>query len=76
VEEAVVYGDDGPEGPRSILRAVVAAPGGGVDAARVLADCRRRLAAHKVPRGVTVVAELPRTARGKLDKAALAALNR
>ncbi|MGH7336502.1 MAG: AMP-binding enzyme, partial [Myxococcota bacterium] len=74
VEEAVVYGDDGPDGPRSLLRAVVAAPGGGVDAERVLAGCRLRLAEHKVPRRVTVVAELPRTARGKLDRAALAAL--
>jgi acyl-coenzyme A synthetase/AMP-(fatty) acid ligase len=76
VEDAVVFGGDGPEGPRSILRAVVAAPAGGVDAARVLAACRLRLAAHKVPRGLAVVAELPKTERGKLDKAALAALVR
>jgi acyl-CoA synthetase (AMP-forming)/AMP-acid ligase II len=74
VEEAVVFGADGPEGPRSVLRAVVAAPAGGLDVARVLAGCRQRLAEHKVPRGVLILDELPRTDRGKLDRAALSAL--
>jgi long-chain acyl-CoA synthetase len=74
VEDAAVVGVDGAEGPRSALRAVVAVPGGGVDYARVVAHCRERLAAHKVPRSVVVVAELPRSARGKIDRAALAAL--
>jgi len=40
----------------------------------VLEHCRTRLAEHKVPRSVVVVDELPRTERGKLDRAALAAL--
>jgi long-chain acyl-CoA synthetase len=71
VEEASVFGADGPDGPRSLLRAVVAAPAGGVDVEGLLALCRQRLAEHKVPRSVTVVAELPRTARGKLDRAEL-----
>jgi len=74
VADAVVFGIDGPDGPRTLLRAVVAAPGGGVDPARVLAHCRARLAEHKIPRSVVVVAELPRTGRGKLDRAALVAL--
>jgi acyl-CoA synthetase (AMP-forming)/AMP-acid ligase II len=74
VEEAVVFGADGPDGPRSLLRAVVAAPAGGLDAARVLASCRQLLAEHKVPRSLRVVTELPRTERGKLDRAALALL--
>jgi long-chain acyl-CoA synthetase len=74
VVDAVVYGVDGPDGPRTALRAVVAAPSGGVDRTRVLAHCRVRLAAHKVPRSIVVVAELPRTERGKVDRAALAGL--
>ncbi|MCZ7651848.1 MAG: hypothetical protein M5U13_12090 [Thermoanaerobaculia bacterium] len=36
--------------------------------------CRGRLADHKVPRAVALVAELPRTPRGKLDRSALLAL--
>jgi acyl-coenzyme A synthetase/AMP-(fatty) acid ligase len=72
VEEASVFGVDGPDGPRSVLRAVVAVPGGGVDAAAVVDDLRSRLSAHKVPRSVTVVRELPRTDRGKIDREILA----
>ena len=74
VDDAFVLGVDGPDGPRSLLRAVVAARAGGVDYPRVVAWCRERLAEHKVPRGVVVVTELPRTERGKLDRAALAVL--
>lgn len=74
VAEACVFGVDGPDGPKSVLRAVVAAPAGGVDYERVVAGCRERLAEHKVPRSVVVLAELPRNERGKLDRAALLAL--
>lgn len=74
VDDAFVIGVEGPDGPRSLLRAVVACHAGGIDYQRVVLWCRERLAEHKVPRGVVVVAELPRTERGKLDRAALAAL--
>lgn len=74
VTDVAVLGVDGPEGPRTLLRAVVAAPGGGVDRERVIDFCRQRLAAHKVPRSVVVVSELPRTERGKPDREALGAL--
>jgi len=74
VEEVCVLGIDGPDGVKSLLRAVVAAPRGVVDYERVVAFCRARLAAHKVPRSVVVVAEMPRNERGKVDRAALAAL--
>jgi acyl-coenzyme A synthetase/AMP-(fatty) acid ligase len=40
----------------------------------VLAWCRGHLAPHKVPRSVIFVPEMPRTERGKLDRAALLAL--
>ncbi len=43
------------------------------DGASILAACRGRLPAPLVPASVTVVADLPRTATGKVDRRALAA---
>lgn len=40
----------------------------------VLAFCRQRLASYKLPRSVTVLANMPLTASGKIEKAALKAL--
>jgi len=74
VEDACVLGVDGPDGPRSILRAVVATPSTALDYAQVVTFCRTHLAEHKVPRSVILVPDLPRTDRGKIDRAALAAL--
>lgn len=85
VEEALVMaaaapgsqrGDD-PDGAgrRSVrVRAVVACPPGTLDAAEVVAWCRQHLADHKVPRSVVLVEALPRNERGKIDRAAAAAL--
>src|SRR4029077_8597035 len=33
----------------------------------LLATCRRRLSAHKIPRRIQILAVLPRTGRGKVD---------
>ena len=33
--------------------------------------CRQRLAAHKVPRRVRIVGEIPRSPRGKVDRQAV-----
>lgn len=74
VEDACVLGVAGPDGPRSVLRAVVAAPTGALAYDQVVAYCRAHLAEHKVPRSVILVPDLPRTDRGKVDRAALAAL--
>ena len=68
VREVVVIGDG------DVLRAVIACEPGAVDRERLLARCRERLSPHKVPRSVVFVEELPRTERGKLDRAALSAL--
>jgi len=65
---------DGPDGTRSILRAVIAVPSTALDYAQVVTFCRAHLAEHKVPRSVILVPDLPRTDRGKNDRAALAAL--
>jgi long-chain acyl-CoA synthetase len=74
VDEAVALGVVPPGRTEEVLRAVVACRPGGLTTGEVLAWCREHLAAHKVPRSVILVPELPRTARGKLDRCALAAL--
>ncbi|WP_306026918.1 class I adenylate-forming enzyme family protein [Stappia sp. MMSF_3263] len=50
-------------------------PGAEIDTARLLAWCRQRLAGYKVPRSVTVVADLPRTAAGKVQKHVLKSMH-
>jgi fatty-acyl-CoA synthase len=54
-------------------RAYVVAARGVVDSAALLAWAGERLARYKLPREVVVVAELPRTASGKVQKHALLA---
>jgi long-chain acyl-CoA synthetase len=75
VEEVCAIGVDGPDGPRSVLRVVVAAPGGEIGYREVAEWCRGRLADHKVPRSIVLVSHLPRTDRGKVDRAALVSLS-
>jgi long-chain acyl-CoA synthetase len=71
VEEVAVVGLP-LAGAEPVLRAVVACRGG-LAAEEVLAWCRAHLAPHKVPRSLVLVPALPRTERGKLDRAALLA---
>jgi fatty-acyl-CoA synthase len=47
---------------------VLARPGRDVDAGKLTAFCRERLAAYKVPRQFIAVADFPRTAAGKVRK--------
>ncbi|HYN23387.1 MAG TPA: fatty acid--CoA ligase family protein [Thermoanaerobaculia bacterium] len=74
VREVAVLGVPLADRSGEFLRAVVACPPGGLAAADVVAWCRTRLAPHKVPRSVVLVPELPRTSRGKLDRAQLVAI--
>ncbi|AHG91263.1 AMP-dependent synthetase and ligase [Gemmatirosa kalamazoonensis] len=52
---------------------LVAARGASIDPAAVLAHARGALAGYKLPKRLTVLAELPRLGSGKVDRAALAA---
>jgi long-chain acyl-CoA synthetase len=78
VDEVCVLGVDGPEGPRTVLRAVIASGGAGATSGgqvtfeSVVEHCRGRLAEHKIPRSVLVLPELPRDGRGKVDRKRLA----
>jgi acyl-CoA synthetase (AMP-forming)/AMP-acid ligase II len=47
---------------------VVARPGASLDAAKLQAHCRQALATYKVPARIEVVAELPMTPSGKVQK--------
>ncbi|HEV7668781.1 MAG TPA: fatty acid--CoA ligase family protein [Thermoanaerobaculia bacterium] len=71
VSEVAVLGVPRAECGGEVLRAVIACRDGALSTDQVLAWCRPRLAAHKVPRSVVLVRDLPRTDRGKLDRAAL-----
>jgi len=55
---------------------VVIQPGTQLDAAAIAAHCNARLARYKVPRHVEIVASLPRTASGKIQKHLLRAAYR
>ena len=55
---------------------IVPVPGVTLDAAAVKAFTAERLAAYKCPRDIAFVAQLPRTASGKIKRSALASLVR
>lgn len=64
VLECAVYGREHEEWGQEVCALVV--PDGDLDVAELRAWARERLASFKVPRHVDVVAELPRTATGKV----------
>lgn len=61
-----IYGDE-------VVAYVVAQSGSGLSAADVIAHCGRFLAPFKTPKEIRFIDELPRNARGKLDREALVA---
>jgi len=69
VAEAAVVGREGPDRQQNVVAYVVARrplpPG------ELIAHCRTRLTAFKVPQEIRVVPALPRNSSGKLDKRAL-----
>jgi malonyl-CoA/methylmalonyl-CoA synthetase len=67
VNESAVIGVGHPD----FGEAVVAVIAGAGDEADIVAACRARLAAFKTPKRVIFVADLPRNAMGKVEKAAL-----
>ena len=71
VAEVVVIGLASPSGKDEVVQAIVACPSGRPDVRDLRAWCRQRLADHKVPRRIVFVDAIPRTSRGKIDRAAL-----
>lgn len=74
VLEVAVVAEPLPEGRGEAVRAIVACAEGALRYQDIVAWCRARLAAHKVPRSVLLVRALPRNERGKLDRGALGTL--
>jgi O-succinylbenzoic acid--CoA ligase len=66
VAEAGVYGVDDERWGKAPVAVVVLREGSTVDAETLLEDCRKRLAAYKMPRRIEFATALPRTASGKL----------
>jgi acyl-CoA synthetase (AMP-forming)/AMP-acid ligase II len=72
VAEVAVFGQDDPLYGERVAAAVVTAPGTDIRPDELIAYCRTRLAPYEVPDHVALTAHLPLTAKGDLDRAALA----
>jgi fatty-acyl-CoA synthase len=68
VLEAAVIGVADPQWGEAGHAAVRLRPGGSLEVAELRAFARSHLAAYKVPKYVTVLADFPRTAAGKVQK--------
>ncbi|MCG5238323.1 class I adenylate-forming enzyme family protein [Azospirillum doebereinerae] len=68
VSEAAVFGVPHERWGEELRAAVVAAPGKTPDPEELRAFCRARLAGFKVPKAIAVVAGLPRSSSGKVQK--------
>ncbi len=71
VREAAVFGVPDDTWGESVRAAVVLARQDAGRGGEIVAFCRERLAHYKCPRAVDVLAALPRTGSGKIDKKAL-----
>ena len=69
VRDVVVLGMTRSPTAAALRAVVVAAPG--TERSSIAAACRARLAAHKVPRLIELRDEIPRNARGKVDRSRL-----
>jgi acyl-coenzyme A synthetase/AMP-(fatty) acid ligase len=70
VVEAAVIGRRAADNEEEIVAFVVSSQR--LHGRELVAHCRTRLIPHKIPREIRLVSRLPKTAAGKIDKAALA----
>jgi acyl-CoA synthetase (AMP-forming)/AMP-acid ligase II len=71
IAEAVVFGVPDAQWGEAVEAVCLAHPGAHPDAAEVIEFVGARIARYKRPRRVHFVAELPRTANGTVDRAAV-----
>ena len=71
LQEVAVYGVPHPHKGEQVVVAAVLRPGQSLSADDILAYCRANIAAYKVPARVDLVAELPKSATGKILKRVL-----
>ena len=68
VSEVAVFGVPDPKWIEAVSAAVVLRDGQHAEAHEIIAFCRERLAAYKVPKSVQIVEALPKNASGKVLK--------
>jgi len=68
VREAAVVGAPDAYRGETVIAFVSAAPGAMLDSAALTQFCRERLAAYKCPVEIRIVADLPKTATGKITR--------
>jgi long-chain acyl-CoA synthetase len=71
VREAAVVGEPDAYRGETVTAFVSLRPGAAANIDEIVAHCRERLAAYKVPRRVEVIEELPKTVTGKIQRVAL-----
>ena len=69
-EAAVIGASDAYRG-ETVIAFVSAEAGAALDAATLKSFCRERLAAYKCPAEIHIMAELPKTATGKVTRITL-----
>jgi malonyl-CoA/methylmalonyl-CoA synthetase len=71
VDESAVFAIPHPDFGEAVAAAVTLKPGATLGEAEIIATLRQQLAAFKTPKRVYIVAELPRNAMSKVQKAVL-----
>jgi len=71
--EVAVISCNHPEWGEAVKALVVAKSGATIEPENVIQFCKEHLASYKAPKFVDVVANLPRTALGKIDRGKLQA---
>jgi long-chain acyl-CoA synthetase len=71
VKEVAVFGTPHPDKGESVVAAIVLKQGAAATPAEIIRFCRERLAVYKAPERVDFLAELPKSATGKILKRSL-----